>query len=61
MRNALSGEREGALLVAPELTTDILGLTLTAGLVAFQFLAMRVAKPASVGAAAAERPPNPRM
>jgi TRAP transporter 4TM/12TM fusion protein len=47
------------LLVAPELTTDMIGLTLMAGLVAFQYFGVRVAKPASVGAAATERPQSP--
>jgi TRAP transporter 4TM/12TM fusion protein len=46
------------LLVAPELTTDIAGLTLTAGLLAFQFMTQRTARPVSVGAAAAKRPPD---
>jgi TRAP-type uncharacterized transport system fused permease subunit len=40
------------LLVAPELTTDIAGLALTGGLLAFQFARQRTGVPASVGAAA---------
>jgi TRAP-type uncharacterized transport system fused permease subunit len=47
------------LLVAPELTTDMIGLILMAGLFAFQYMGQRVAKPASVGAAATDRPQSP--
>ncbi|HEU4381788.1 MAG TPA: TRAP transporter permease [Hyphomicrobiaceae bacterium] len=47
------------LLVAPELTTDMIGLTLMVSLVAFQYFGVRVAKPASVGAAATDRPQGP--
>ena len=48
------------LLVAPELTTDILGLVLMAGLLAFQFAGQRAIKPVAVGAAAVDRPANRR-
>jgi TRAP transporter 4TM/12TM fusion protein len=47
------------LLVAPELATDMIGLTLMAGLLSFQYFGLRVVKPASVGAAAADRPQSP--
>lgn len=40
------------LLVAPELTTDIVGLGIMAALLAYQLVGARVPKPASVGAAA---------
>jgi TRAP-type uncharacterized transport system fused permease subunit len=43
------------LLVAPELTTDIVGLGLTAALLALQLVSRRTTAPASVGAAAAKR------
>ena len=48
------------LLVAPELTTDIAGLGLTAALLALQLAGRRTAAPASVGAAAANRKDGPR-
>jgi len=41
-------------LVVPHIATDIVGLGLAAGLVAFQYFAQPEAKPASVGAAAAD-------
>ncbi len=43
------------MLVAPELITDIVGLGLTAGLLALQFVQRRAPAPASAGAAAADR------
>ena len=48
------------LLVAPELTTDILGLGLMAALLAVQFMGLRAAVPASVGAAASDSSPRER-
>jgi TRAP-type uncharacterized transport system fused permease subunit len=48
------------LLVAPELTTDIAGLGLTAALLALQLASRRTAALASVGAAAADKAQEPR-
>jgi TRAP-type uncharacterized transport system fused permease subunit len=49
------------LLVAPELMTDMIGLALMAGLLAFQYMGQRVAKPATVGAAATDRAQSPHI
>jgi TRAP transporter 4TM/12TM fusion protein len=50
----------GLLLVAPELTTDILGIGLTIALAGFQLATRRTAQPVSVGAAAASDSPTRR-
>jgi TRAP transporter 4TM/12TM fusion protein len=47
------------LLVAPELTTDILGFVLTAAVIAIQYFSPEPVKLASVGAAAADPPRRP--
>jgi TRAP-type uncharacterized transport system fused permease subunit len=48
------------LLVAPELTTDILGFALGGALVAMQYFGLGATKLASVGAAVVDRRQDPR-
>jgi TRAP-type uncharacterized transport system fused permease subunit len=48
------------LLVVPTLWTDLAGLAVLAALIALQLMGSRKAAPASLGAAAANRPPEPR-
>jgi hypothetical protein len=49
------------MLVVPDITADLIGLALSAGLLLLHFMRRPAIQPASVGAASADRPREHRL